>query len=322
MHHLLTVNNLTTHLSLDKGYVTALDSLSFFLERGKTTALVGESGSGKSMTALSLMRLLPRGAKVSGEILFHGKNILALSERSLRGLRGGKIAMIFQDPQSALNPVTTIDVQLKEVCETHLHLFGEEAGELSKKALYEVGIDDPERVIESFPHQLSGGQKQRVVIAMAMLVKPDLLIADEPTTALDVTVQKQILDLMRALQKKEGMAILLITHDMGIVYQMADEVMVMYAGRIVERASKEELFKNMAHPYTQALFKALPQRHRPKERLFVIPGQVPTLRHLPHGCHFHPRCPFVFDRCKEGAVPDFTLREGHSARCWLYERKN
>lgn len=318
MSEVLKVHHLTTELLLRGGYVKALDNLSFTLERGKTTALVGESGSGKSMTALSLMGLLPRGARVSGEAHFQGKDLLKIGAPALRAIRGDKIAMIFQDPQGSLNPVTTVGEQLFEVCETHLGIEGEEAEKQMVRALEEVGIDEPARRLESYPHQLSGGQKQRVMIAMAMLAKPDLLIADEPTTALDVTVQKQILDLMRTFQKKEGMAILLITHDMGVVYQMADEVLVMYAGEIVERGSKEQLFSQMAHPYTQALFRSLPQRHRPKERLYVIPGQVPTLRHLPSGCHFHPRCPEAFSPCMSGTVPDFPLEKGHVTKCWLY----
>ncbi len=290
---------------------------------GKTLALVGESGCGKTMTALSIMRILPTPPALhpEGEVLYRGQNLLALSEKEMRRIRGGRIAMIFQDPVSALNPVYTIGSQLVEVAELHLGLYGDEAVNRAVKALKEVGIASPESRLYDYPHQMSGGMKQRVMIAMALMCEPDILIADEPTTALDVTIQAQVLDLMRELQKRKGMAVLLITHDMGVVAEMADDVIVMYAAQAVERGTVTEIFDHMSHPYTRGLFKSRPDPKKPQGELQAIKGTVPSITHYPHGCRFHPRCPFIMDKCRHGEVPDFTLEPGskHQAKCWLYD---
>ena len=322
---ILTVNHLTTRLRIDGKDTPVVDDLSFALYPGRTLALVGESGCGKSMTALSLMRILPHPPALpsSGEVLFRGKNLLEISEKEMRSIRGGRIAMIFQDPSSALNPVYTIGNQLVEVAELHLGLFGEEAEQRALKALSEVGIPAPLERFQDYPHQLSGGMRQRAMIAMALMCEPDILIADEPTTALDVTIQAQIMDLMRALQKRKGMAILLITHDMGIVAEMADDVIVMYAAQGVERGTVVELFDHMSHPYTQGLFASRPSLHLAKTFLHSIKGQVPSVANFPSGCRFHPRCPFVMEKCRHGAVPAFKVgNQEHSANCWLLEERS
>ncbi|GAB4235603.1 MAG: ABC transporter ATP-binding protein [Chlamydiales bacterium] len=321
---ILTVQNLTTRLQLGKRILTAVDSLSFDLKKGKTLALVGESGCGKSMTALSLMRILPTPPALhpEGEVLYRGQNLLNFTEKEMRKIRGAKIAMIFQDPMSALNPVYTIGSQLMEVVVRHLGLRGKEAFLKIIQALDDVGIPSPKERVNAYPHQLSGGMKQRVMIAMALLCEPDVLIADEPTTALDVTIQKQIIDLMKSLQEQKGMAILLITHDMGVVNEMADEVIVMYATKAVEWGSVKDVQGKTGHPYTEGLFKALPSRHQHGERLHVIKGHVPSLAQLPEGCRFNPRCPYVMDVCLKGEVPAFPVVEGkHQAKCWLFDKK-
>ena len=319
---ILEVKHLTTRLILGQREIAVVDDLSFELRAGKTLALVGESGCGKSMTALSLMRILPHPPALpsTGEILYQGKNLLSLSEKEMRTIRGRKIAMIFQDPSSALNPVYTIGNQLGEVAELHLGLYGEAALHRSIQALNEVGIPRPEERLNDFPHQLSGGMRQRVMIAMALMCEPDILIADEPTTALDVTIQAQIIDLIRALQKRNNMAVLLITHDMGIVAEMADEVIVMYAAQGIEKGSTLQIFDHMAHPYTQGLFAARPSLHQAKDKLHPIKGSVPSAGHFPEGCRFHPRCPYVMERCRHGAVPEFEVKNhDHTAKCWLLD---
>lgn len=319
----LRVKNLTTCLQIQGKSIAVVDNLSFDLHAGKTLAIVGESGCGKTLTALSIMRILPRPPALpsTGEVIYKHKNLLELSEKEMRSIRGSRMAMIFQDPSSALNPVYTIGNQLMEVAELHLNLFGDEAMARAIQALNEVGIPSPRERIFDYPHQLSGGMRQRVMIAMALMCEPDILIADEPTTALDVTIQAQILDLMRALQKKRGMAILLITHDMGIVAEIADEVIVMYAAQGVERGSVVDLFDHMAHPYTQGLFASRPSMHRAKVRLHAIKGRVPPLDRFPAGCRFHPRCPFVMEKCKHGEVPNFEIdgKSSHLAKCWLHD---
>lgn len=318
---LLQISRLTTRIQLGKRPFTVVDRISFSLKAGKTLALVGESGCGKTMTALSIMRILstPPALPPEGEVLYKGKNLLTLSEKEMRKIRGANIAMIFQDPSSALNPVYTIGSQLIEVAEIHLKLFGKEAFDKAVSALDDVRIPSPQERMYDYPHQLSGGMKQRVMIAMALMCEPDILIADEPTTALDVTIQKQILDLMKEFQKKRGMAILLITHDMGVVAEMADDVVVMYATQAVERGTVFDLYDHMSHPYTKGLFKSLPSIHTKQERLHVIKGTVPPVTNMPSGCHFHPRCPYVMPICLHGEVPDFSiLHEGHTAKCWLY----
>lgn len=317
---ILDVKNLTTRLKIGQQEVAVVDDLSFELHAGKILALVGESGCGKSMTALSIMRILPQPPALpsTGKLIYQGIDLLALSEKEMRKIRGGKIAMIFQDPSSALNPVYTIGNQLQEVAELHLNLFGEEATQRSVQALLEVGIPSPQERLNDYPHQLSGGMRQRVMIAMALMCEPDILIADEPTTALDVTIQAQIIELIRELQKRKNMAVLLITHDMGIVAEMADDVIVMYAAQGVEKGSTVQIFDHMAHPYTQGLFAARPSMHEPKEKLHPIKGTVPSPDHFPDGCRFHPRCPYVMERCRHGPVPEFIVEtKEHTAKCWL-----
>ncbi len=322
MEKILKVRDLTTSLMLGRKAYPVVNKVSFDLHAGKSLAIVGESGCGKTMTALSLLRILPMPPALppEGEVIYRERNLLALSEKELRRIRGRDIAMIFQDPMSCLNPVYSIGDQLMEVAETHLDLFDDAGKERALSALRDVGILDPEGRFNDYPHQMSGGMKQRVMIAMALMCEPDILIADEPTTALDVTIQAQVLSLIKALQRKKGMSLLLITHDMGVVAEMADEVVVMYASREIETGSSRRIFDSMAHPYTQALFKSLPQMHRPKEKLHVIQGSVPSVKQLPDGCHFNPRCPYVMDVCRSGRVPDFDLGEGHTAKCWLYDK--
>lgn len=319
----LVVNNLTTGLMIDKHVFKVVENLSFQLFPGKTLALVGESGCGKSMTALSIMRILPSPPAVpsQGEILYRGQNLLSLSEKEMRRIRGARIAMIFQDPSSSLNPVYTIGQQLLEVAELHLGLYDEEGILRSIKALEEVGMPSPRDRLDDYPHQLSGGMKQRAMIAMALMCEPDILIADEPTTALDVTIQAQILDLIRFLQKKKDMALLLITHDMGIVAEMADDIIVMYASQGVEKGDIYQIFDHMAHPYTMGLFESRPAGDVPKGSLKPIKGTVPLLTHYPAGCRFHPRCPFVMPKCRHGSVPDFVIEEVplHTSKCWLHD---
>ncbi|MCB1181467.1 MAG: ABC transporter ATP-binding protein [Chlamydiia bacterium] len=321
----LSVKNLTTKLMVGKRSYVVVDDLSFNLFHGKTLAIVGESGCGKSMTAYSIMRILPHPPALppEGKVLYRGKNLLSLSPHEMRKLRGSKIAMIFQDPMNALNPVYTIGYQLGEVARLHLNLWGKKANEMIIQALSDVGIHDPKERLNDYPHQYSGGMLQRVMIAMALLGKPDILIADEPTTALDVTIQKQILNLMVALQKKREMAILLITHDMGVVAEMADEVIVMYATQKIEEGSVEQIFAHPSHPYSEGLFKARPTHPIKERKFYTIKGSVPHLTILPSGCHFHPRCPYVMPICQQGIVPTFvTDTQTHQVKCWLFKDKS
>ncbi|SCC89992.1 Probable peptide ABC transporter ATP-binding protein y4tR [Chlamydiales bacterium SCGC AG-110-P3] len=318
----LSVRKLTTRLSIGNEAHAVVDELSFDLYPGRTLAIVGESGCGKSMTALSLLRILPHPPALpsEGEVVYQGKNLLEISNREMRDIRGAKIAMIFQDPMSALNPVYTIGYQLAEVAAMHLGLYDDEAEARCVQALEEVQITDAVERLNDYPHQLSGGMKQRVMIAMALMCEPDVLIADEPTTALDVTVQKQVLGLIADLQRKKGMALLLITHDMGVVAEVADEVIVMYATQAVERGDVYNIFDNKAHPYTQGLFNSLPTAaDRDGKPLDCIEGTVPALGQMPSGCHFHPRCPHAMPKCQKGSVPAFDLKApGHQATCWLH----
>ncbi|MEC7839231.1 MAG: ABC transporter ATP-binding protein [Chlamydiota bacterium] len=321
---ILSVQNLTTQLQINKTPYTVVENLSFDLYPGKTLALVGESGCGKSMTALSILRILPQPLALhpKGKVLYRGENLIDLPEKRMRKVRGSSIAMIFQDPTGALNPVYTIGDQLIEVAQLHLEKYGDEATALAIKALRDVGIPSPEARIYDYPHQLSGGMRQRVMIAMALMCEPDVLIADEPTTALDVTIQAQVLDLMRDLQQRKGMALLLITHDMGVVAEMADDVIVMYASQGVERGPVVEIFDNMSHPYTQGLFRSRPGPDTPHGvKLNAIKGAVPPLTRYPEGCRFHPRCQFCMNKCKEGEVQDLPVknREDHIAKCWLWD---
>ncbi|MBN1765948.1 MAG: ABC transporter ATP-binding protein, partial [Sedimentisphaerales bacterium] len=295
---LLSIKDLKVSFYTDEGEVRAVDGVFFDMRRGKTLALVGESGCGKSVTALSILRLIPDppGKIVSGEIFFHDKNLLKLSERKMRSIRGNDIAMIFQEPMTSLNPVYTVGDQIVEAVELHQDKKGPAAWERATEMLRLVGIADPAQRVKEYPHQMSGGMRQRVMIAMALSCDPDLLIADEPTTALDVTIQAQILDLIRQLQQRNTMSVLLITHDLAVVAENADDVVVMYASKIMEKTSVNELFDKPIHPYTQGLLRSLPRLDIKKERLEVIPGTVPDPLHFPPGCKFHPRCPY----CKAG----------------------
>lgn len=319
----LIVKNLTTKLRIDNCDYPVVEDLSFNLYKGKTLAIVGESGCGKTFSALSVLQILPTppSLKSEGEIVYQGQNLLNLSEKEMRRLRGGKIAMIFQDPISALNPVYRIGDQLIEAAELHLDLYGNEAFERAVKALKEVGISSPEKRMYDYPHQLSGGMKQRVMIAMALMCEPDILIADEPTTALDVTIQAQVLDLIRELQKRRNMAVLLITHDMGVVAEVADEVIVMYASKAVEKGTVNQIFDEMAHPYTLGLFRSRAGQKKGRGLLEAIKGSVPPLTQYPQGCRFHPRCPFAMKKCEQGKVPHFNIpgNVGHQAACLLWD---
>lgn len=323
MEPILQVRNLTTRLVIEKQPFPVVEEISFDLFPGKTLALVGESGCGKTLTALSIMGILPTppAERSTGEVLYQGRNLLRLKEKEMRKIRGGRIAMIFQDPSTALNPVYTVGDQMGEVSDIHLKLDEEEGRLKAIEALREVGLARPEDMLDVYPHQLSGGMKQRVMIAMALMCEPDVLIADEPTTALDVTIQAQVLDLIRALQKTKGTAVLLITHDMGVVAELADDVIVMYAAQGVEKGSVRQIFDHAAHPYTQGLFASRPSQQPPHAKLKTIKGTVPSAVHFPKGCRFHPRCPYVMDKCREGEVPDFELekRPPHISKCWLHD---
>jgi oligopeptide/dipeptide ABC transporter ATP-binding protein len=295
---LLEVEDLETSFLLERGVVRAVDRVSFVLEAGRVLGLVGESGCGKSVTALSLLRLVPSPGRITaGRILLDGRDLLALPEREMRRVRGAGLGMVFQEPMTSLNPVFTVGSQIAEAIRLHRHASRVAAWKRAVELLDEVGIADPARRARDYPHQLSGGMRQRVMIAMAISCEPRVLIADEPTTALDVTIQAEILDLLAALQARRGMALLLITHDLGVVAERADEVVIMYAGRVVEQAGVEEMFENPLHPYTQALFRSMPGVGGRRERLDAIPGQVPDLLHLPSGCAFRDRCPRQIADC-------------------------
>ncbi len=337
----LDVQELQTHLFTKWGVTRAVDGVSFQIREGETLGLVGESGSGKSMTALSLLRLLPEAARiVGGRIVLDGDDIVRMRMSDVRQMRGRKISMILQDPQTALNPVFTIGNQLTESIAAN-RSRGEErqaggevpasAGTTSRgrqsvreravEVLRMMRVAAPERRLSDFPHQMSGGMKQRVVGGIAIESQPRLLIADEPTTALDVTIQAQYLNLLKEIQRATGVAILFITHDLGVVARMCDRVAVMYAGRIVEQGSIHEIFDNPSHPYTQALLGSIPKMEERVERLTAIEGQPPALFALPQGCRFAVRCPHVHDRCNEAYPAEFTGADGHAAACWLMEEK-
>lgn len=321
---LLQIRDLTTGFVTEKGIVKATDKVSLKLEQGQTLCLVGESGSGKSVTALSIMRLIDYagGMVLEGNIEFHGQDLAKMDQEDLRDIRGNKIAMIFQDPMSALNPVFTIGDQIAESLRLHRGLSDSEAWKEAVEMLKLVGIPDPALRAKQYPHELSGGMCQRVVIAIALACRPALLIADEPTTALDVTVQAQILDLLRKLKEELGMSIILITHDMGVAAEMADRIAVMYAGVIVEEGTVQEIFENPAHPYTVGLLQSIPglEGERGKE-LFTIQGNIPGLGQIPSGCRFHPRCPHVKDICRSKEPGDFWITDDHRTACWLFEDK-
>jgi peptide/nickel transport system ATP-binding protein len=322
--HLLEVHNLSTHFPTREGLVRAVDDLSFYLDRGELLGLVGESGCGKSMTALSIMRLIaPPGRIVAGEIVFDGRNLLQLSNAAMRDVRGNDIAMIFQDPMTSLNPVFTVGEQIAEALRLHRRLSRKAARQAAVEAMREVSIPDPALRADDYPHQLSGGMRQRVMIAMSLACDPELLIADEPTTALDVTIQAQILELLNGLRRNRDLAILLITHDLGVVAEVADRVAVMYTGKIVEESPVAELFARPKHPYTEGLLHSVPKltaEHVAKsERLQTIEGTVPKPTKLPPGCHFEPRCRYRMPRCKEGEIPLYEVGDGVTARCVLFD---
>ena len=319
---LLEVNDLKTHFRTDDGVVKAVDGVSFQIEKGQTLGIVGESGSGKSVTCLTIMGLNARANTISsGEALWKGKDLLKMSTRQLRSIRGDDIAMIFQDPMTSLNPVKSIGAQLIEAILLHRDVSKKQAKARALELLKAVGIPRPERRIDDYPHQFSGGMRQRVMIAMALINDPDLLIADEPTTALDVTTQAQILNLMTKLQADFGSAIIMITHDLGVIAEIADEVVVMYAARVAEQAPINNLFRRPHHPYTWGLLGSLPRLDTDVERLTQIQGQPPSLLNPPRGCRFHPRCPYVMEICKT-TEPDLlpvSHDPEHFQRCHLDE---
>ncbi|MCM8746012.1 ABC transporter ATP-binding protein [Thermomicrobium sp. CFH 73360] len=322
MEPLLEVRDLRTQFFTQDGVVKAVDGVSFHLMPGETLGLVGESGCGKSITALSIMRLIPSppGKIVSGEILFEGDDILKMSDDEVRSIRGRKIAMIFQDPMTSLNPVLTINRQISEALELHLGMSKQQARQRAIELLKMVGIPNAEQRVDQYPHQFSGGMRQRVMIAMALSCNPSLLIADEPTTALDVTIQAQILDLIRTLQREHNTALILITHDLGVVAGMTDRIHVMYAGHIVETAPTEELFENPKHPYTVGLLNSIPRLDAPrKERLNPIRGLPPDLIDLPDMCPFVPRCDFAREKCSEKNPPLFEVNPVHRSACWYWD---
>jgi peptide/nickel transport system ATP-binding protein len=320
---LLEVKDLKTYFRTDDGIVKAVDGISFEVEKGKTLGIVGESGCGKSVTCLTIMGLNAKRNTIStGEALFRGEDLLKMNSRRLRDVRGNDIAMIFQDPMTSLNPVHKIGRQLVEAIMLHRDVTKAQARSRALELLKAVGIPRAERRIDDYPHQFSGGMRQRVMIAMALVNDPDLLIADEPTTALDVTTQAQILELMNRLQREFGSAIIIITHDLGVVAETADEVVVMYAARVAERGTVDEIFTRPHHPYTWGLLGSLPRLDTDAERLVQIPGQPPSLLNPPRGCRFHPRCPYVMEVCKneEPQLKPVSEQPHHVQACWLDEQ--
>ena len=319
---ILQVNQLVTSFDTEIGRVKAVDGVSFEVKKGKTLGIVGESGCGKSVTSLSIMRLLPKpaGRIESGEIRFGGIDLATLPADEMREIRGNKISMIFQEPMTALNPVHRIGKQLSEIYYLHFPGMSDaEIREASINILHTVGIPAPEQRMNEYPHQLSGGMRQRVMIAMALACSPEILIADEPTTALDVTIQAQILTLMKSLQAETGMAIIFITHDLGVIAETCDDVVVMYAGTIVERASVIDLFESPRHPYTRGLLASIPRLDLvPKQLLTVIEGMVPDLQDIPEGCRFQNRCQFVEDRCRNTPPPEEKVTDHHGVNCYRW----
>jgi oligopeptide transport system ATP-binding protein len=317
--NILEVKNLSTHFFTRAGTIKAADDVSFDIEPGSTLALVGESGSGKSVTSLSIMRLVqPPGRTTAGEIMFNGRDLLKLSQEQMRRVRGREIAMIFQDPMTSLNPVYTVGDQIAEAIELHEHLSRKQAWASAVEMMTRVKIPDADRRARDYPHQLSGGMRQRVMIAMALSCKPKLLIADEPTTALDVTIQAEILELLKGLRDDFELSMLLITHDLGVVAETADRVAVMYAGRIVEEAPVRKIFSNPQHPYTEGLLRSVPRLTEEgirRRRLETIEGTVPNLLRLPEGCKFAPRCAYVIDECMTADIPLLQVDDERRARC-------
>jgi oligopeptide/dipeptide ABC transporter ATP-binding protein len=315
---LLRVENLKTHFFTDDGVVRAVDGVTYEIGEGETLAVVGESGSGKSVTALSILKLIPSppGRIVEGRILFRGRDLVTLPTNEMRRIRGKEISMIFQEPMTSLNPVYTCGEQIIEAVVLHEGVDRKEARVRAIAMLKLVGIPLPEQRVDEYPHQMSGGMRQRVMIAMALACRPSILIADEPTTALDVTIQAQILELLKRLQGELGMAVLLITHDLGVVAETADRVAVMYAGQVVEYCDARSAFRRTLHPYTGGLLASLPRLDRKRDELRVIPGTVPNPARFPAACRFHPRCPVVQDRCRVNDPPVMAFDDGHESRCW------
>lgn len=318
---LLQVKHLKTQFRTKRGTVTAVDDVSFSVGQGETLGIVGESGCGKSVTSLSILKLLPHavGSIAGGEILFKGQDIAGMDNREMCRIRGKEISMIFQDSMTSLNPVLTIGRQLEETISVHSGLKRAEIKKQALEILTKVGVSSPQQRLKEYPHQLSGGMRQRVMIAMALSCSPSLLIADEPTTALDVTIQAQIIDLMVDLKKKINASIILITHDMGVVAEMADSIMVMYAGKVMEYGTARQIFKSPLHPYTQGLLASIPRLDKDTDRLCSIDGTVPSLDKMPAGCRFCARCGQAMERCKTEQPPVFEDSEGHKVSCWKYE---
>ena len=316
--NILSVQNLHTSFHTDKGEVKAVNGVTFNLEKGKILGIVGESGSGKSVTAYSIMRILEKNGRITeGKILYKGQDIAAFSEKQMREFRGKCCSIIFQDPMTSLNPVFTVGNQLKEAIELHTNRKGKEAEARAIEMLTLVGVNEPEKRVKQYPYELSGGMRQRVMIAMALACEPDILIADEPTTALDVTIQAQILELMQSLQKKLGMAIIMVTHDLGVIADMCDEIIVMYGGRVCERGTAEDIFYRPHHEYTKGLLRSIPNVDRIGEKLVPIPGTPINLLNMPKGCAFCPRCEEAMKICIEEQPPEMQMPDGHFASCWL-----
>ncbi len=319
---LLSVNDLQTHFHTENGVIPSVNGVSFDIKEGETIAVVGESGCGKSVTSLSIMGLVGSPGKVEGgEILFEGKDLTKLTKQEMRKLRGNELAMIFQEPLTSLNPLFTVGNQISESIKLHQKLGKRDAKQKSIEMLKKVGIPRAEKVYSSYPHSLSGGMRQRVMIAMALSCNPKLLIADEPTTALDVTIQAQILELMKKLTSEYNTSIMVITHDLGVVAEMVDTVIVMYAGQVVEHTDVFTLFKDPKHPYTKGLLESTPKIHELKDELQSIEGTVPSPANMPYGCRFHPRCPFAMDKCINEEPTLEQVVSGHKVRCWLYEEE-
>lgn len=325
MNALLEINNLTTHFYTEQGVVKAVDGISFDVEPGETLALVGESGCGKSVTALSILRLIPDppGKIKNGEIIYRDTDLLLLNDTEMRAIRGKEISIIFQEPMTSLNPVLTIERQLTEGMMLHLRMTKKTARLRAIELLETVGMPDPATRLKQYPHQFSGGMRQRVMIAMALSCNPRIIIADEPTTALDVTIQAQILDMVKDLTQQLGISLILITHNLGIVARYADRINIMYSGKIVEQSIASELYKDPRHPYTIGLLKSVPRLDQPKtEKLYPIEGQPPDLINLPHGCYFEPRCPNAIEDCSANFPPFLAINSDHKSACWIAGQLN
>ena len=321
---LLSVKNLKTYFYTEEGVMPSVDGIDFDLAAGETLAIVGESGCGKSVTSLSIMRLVqtPPGKIVDGEILYNGEDLLKKSQKEMRAIRGNEISMIFQEPMTSLNPVFTVGSQIMDAYRIHQGLSKKEARARTIEMIRMVGIPSPEKVVDVYPHELSGGMRQRIMIAMALACRPKILIADEPTTALDVTIQAQIMHLLGEMKEKTGTSIILITHDLGVVAQIAQNVLVMYAGQVVEYAPVRDVYKDPLHPYTVGLLKSVPKLHQQTDSLYNIRGMVPSPKDYPAGCRFCPRCEDVCEKCEKEQPPLFQLPDGRKVRCWKYAPKD